>query len=211
MIRVLLADDHLMVRKGLKQILEGTADIMVSNEVGNGPDVLKKCEKEEYDVVLLDILMPGMSGLDVLKQLKISRPGLKVLILSMYAERQYATRCLKAGAWGYLTKENAPEELIVAIRKVSSGRKYISASLAEELADGLDTDPDDSPHKTLSDREFQVVRLIASGKTVKEVAASLSLSVKTISTYRRRALEKMRMKNNAELMRYMIERGLTNG
>lgn len=208
MIRILIADDHEVVRRGLKQILAETSDMAVTDEASNGEEVLDKVNSKAFDVVLLDISMPGKSGLDVLKQLRSIRPQLPVLVLSIYPEEQYAVRVLKAGASGYLTKESAPEELISAIRKVSSGRKYITPSLAEKLAHQLDFTSERPLHEILSDREYQVMVMIASGKALKEIAESLSLSVKTVSTYRSRILEKMGMKNNAELVRYAIQNNL---
>jgi DNA-binding NarL/FixJ family response regulator len=204
MIRVLIADDHTIVRKGIVQILNDTDDMAPVDEAENGREVLRKTSEGSFDVVLLDISMPGMNGLDVLKQLKISSPGINVLILSMYPEEQYAIRLLKAGAAGYVSKDRAPEELIKAIRKVSKGRKYVSPSLAERLAWNLATDSDRPLYEILSDREFQIICEIASGKTVGEIAEKLSLSPKTVSTYRTRVLRKTGMKNNAELMRYAI-------
>ena len=208
MIRILIADDHEVVRRGLKQILAETPDMIVTDEAVQGEEVLDKVNCKAFDVVLLDISMPGKSGLDVLKQLRSIRPQLPVLVLSIYPEEQYAIRVLKAGASGYLTKESAPEELISAIRKVSSGRKYITPSLAEKLAHQLDLTSERPLHEILSDREYQVMVMIASGKTAKEMAESLSLSVKTVSTYRSRIIEKMGMKNNAELVRYAIQNNL---
>jgi DNA-binding NarL/FixJ family response regulator len=208
MIKILIADDHPIVREGLKHILEDASDILVADEASDGRDFLNKIQNRDYDVVLLDITMPGMSGLDVLKQLKITKPKLPVLILSMHPEDQYAIRALRAGASGYLTKTSAPDELVGAIRKIYSGRKFVSSSLAEKLADELNLKTGKSPHETLSDREYQVLCLIAAGKMVKEIADELSLSVKTISTYRSRILEKMNMKNNAELTHYAIKNRL---
>lgn len=208
MIRILIADDHEVVRRGLRQILSETSDMAVTDEASSGEEVLDKVSSKDFDVVLLDISMPGKSGLDVMKQLRNSRPHLPVLILSIYPEEQYAVRVLKAGASGYLTKESAPEELISAIRKVSSGRKYITPSLAEKLACQLDLTSERPLHETLSDREYQIMVMIASGKAVKNMAESLSLSVKTVSTYRSRILEKMGMKSNAELIRYAIQNNL---
>ena len=207
-IRILIADDHPIVRAGFKQVLSETPDLVVADEAGNGQEVLEHLKKKKYDVVLLDISMPGKNGLEILKELKTDYPKLPVLILSIYPEEQYAIRALKAGAAGYLTKESAPHELISAIRKISAGGRYISASLAEKLATYLNVDMTKSPHETLSDREHQVMRMIASGKTVSEIAESLNLSVKTISTYRTHILEKMKMKNNAEITLYAVQNKL---
>ena len=208
MIKLLIADDHTVVREGLKQIVSDTSDIVVADEASNGQEVLDKVWKNDYDVVLLDISMPGRSGLDVLEELKRKKPSLPVLVLSIYPEEQYAIRVLKSGASGYLTKGSAPNELIEAIQKVSSGGKYVTASLAEKLAVNLEIESELKPHETLSNREFQTLCLIGSGKTVKEIAEELSLSVKTISTYRERILEKMKMKTNSELTYYAIKNGL---
>ena len=208
MIKILIADDHPIVRQGLKEIIEVTPDMMVGDEASNGQEALEKVRKNDFDVVLLDISMPGRSGLDILKELKSEKPELSVLILSMHPEEQYAVRVLKAGASGYLTKESAPDELIAAIRKTSKGRKYIPSSLAEKLALYLEIDDERPLHETLSDREYEVMRMIASGKTISEIAKKLFLSVKTISTYRSRILEKMRMKSNAELIHYALKNRL---
>jgi two-component system invasion response regulator UvrY len=208
LLRILVADDHAVVREGLKQILSGMVGVTVSGEASDGVQALDQARKGDYDLVLLDIAMPGMSGLDVLKQLKSEKPDLPILMLSMYPEEQYAIRTLKAGASGYLAKESAPEELIAAIRKVCQGGKYVTSSLAEKLATYLKSDMERSPHERLSDREYQIVLMIASGKTVSEIAKELSLSVKTISTNRSRALEKMGMRNNAEITHYVIKNGL---
>ncbi len=207
-VRILIADDHIVVREGLKQILAETPDLVVAGEAANGNEVLSKALTESYDVVVLDIAMPGMSGLDVLKELRVERPDLPVLILSMYPEEQYAIRVLKAGASGYLTKETATHELITAIRKVSQGKRYISPTFAEKLALNLERMEGRALHESLSDREYQVMCMIASGKTVKEIAEILSLSVKTVSTYRARVLEKMEMRNNSELTHYAIQNKL---
>ncbi len=208
MIKVLIADDHTIVRDGLKQIFKETADIIVTGEAANGAEVIEKIKKEKYDVVVLDIAMPGRGGIDVLKNIKQQKPTLPVLILSMYPEDQYAIRVLKAGAAGYVTKESASEQLISAVRQIYEGRKYVSPELAEKLADALDEKHQKTGHEALSDREFQVLQLIGSGMTVSEIAAELALSVKTISTNRTRILKKMGMKNNAELIGYTIRHKL---
>jgi two-component system, NarL family, invasion response regulator UvrY len=208
MIKILIADDHTMFREGLKHILAEYPDVVVADEANNGQEVLDKIWKNNYDMVLLDITMPGMTGLEALKQLKNDKPKLPVLILSMHPEEQYAIRVLRAGASGYLTKESAPDELITAIRKISQGRKYITPSLAERLASEFEADSEKPLHDILSDREYQVLRMIAEGKTVKDIAKELSLSIKTVSTYRTRIMEKMKMKSNAEVMHYVIKHQL---
>jgi two-component system invasion response regulator UvrY len=208
MIRILIADDHAIVRQGLKQILAETPDMTVAGEAASGQEVLDRVKKEEWDVIVLDIAMPGKDGLETLKELRLQKPGLPVLVLSIYPEEQYAVRLLKAGAAGYLTKESAPEELIAAIRRVSQKGKYVSASLGEKLAWLLESGRDKPLHETLSDREYKVMLMIASGKTVKEIAQEICLSVKTVSTYRARALKKMGMKNNAEYAYYALKHGL---
>jgi DNA-binding NarL/FixJ family response regulator len=210
MIKVLVADDHPVVREGLKQILSEAQDIKVTAEAEDGHEILDKARNQEFDVIVLDITMPGMMGLDVLKQLKSEKPELPVLILSMHPEEQYAIRVLRAGASGYLTKGSAPDKLTEAIRKLYRGGRYVSSSLAERLAAELGGDLTKLPHQTLSDREYQVMCLIASGKTVTQVAEQLALSVKTVSTYRTRILEKMRMQSNAELTHYAIENKLVS-
>jgi len=207
-IRILISDDHAIVREGIKQILADTDDLVVAGEATNGHEVIELVRGEDWGMGLLDLAMPGKDGLETLKEIKREKPKLPVLVLSIYPEEQYAVRALKAGASGYLTKESAPEELIAAIRKVSQGGKYISASLAEKLASHLEVDADKPVHDTLSDREYQVMLMIASGKTVKEIADETCLSVKTVSTYRVRALSKMGMKNNSEFTYYAIKHGL---
>lgn len=205
MIKILIADDHTIFREGLKHILAECSDVIVTDEASNGREVLDKIWNNEYDMVLLDISMPGMTGLEALKQLKNDKPRLSVLVLSMHPEEQYAVRALRAGASGYLTKESAPDELITAIRKISQGRKYITSSLAERLASEVEADSEKPLHDILSDREYQVLRMIASGSTIKQIAEELSLSIKTVSTYRTRIMEKMKMKTNAELMHYALK------
>lgn len=208
MLRILIADDHPVVCRGLKQILAETPGFAVADEVHNGKEMLDKVQQEDYDVALLDISMPGMHGIDVLKELKRQKPELPVLVLSIYPEEQYAIRVLRAGALGYLAKDSAPDELTAAIRKVASGKRYVSPSLADRLAFNLQTNIGISPHEALSDREYQVMCLIASGKATGDIAKALSLSAKTISTYRAHILSKMQMKNNAELIRYAVQNGL---
>jgi DNA-binding NarL/FixJ family response regulator len=208
MIRVLIADDHPIVRQGLRQILSEIPDMEVAGVAANAQETLDQVRTGEWDVLVLDITMPDRSGFDILKELKHEQPHLPVLILSIHAEEQLAVRVLKVGASGYLTKENAPGELVKAIRKVMEGGKYISLELAETLAVGLDMVSDRPRYKALSDREFQVMQMMASGKTLAEIAEELSLSAKTVSTYRTRLMEKMKLKTNAEIIRYAIEHGL---
>lgn len=208
MIRVLVADDHAVVRRGLSQIISETEDIEVGAEASNGADVLTLVREKDFDVVVLDINMPGMDGLDTLKQLKSEFPDLHVLVLSMHPEDHYAVRVLKAGSSGYLNKENSPDELVNAIRRVAAGGRYVSPEVAESLLMHLEAGKDAPLHSVLSDREFQVLCMLSEGKTVGEIAEDLSLSVKTISTYRSRVLEKMNMKSNAELTHYAIKHEL---
>lgn len=208
MIRILVADDHAVVRQGVKQILADVADMTVQDEAQNGQETLKKVTDNDYDVVLLDISMPGRSGLEVLEDIKAQHPKLAVLILSMHPEEQYAVRALRAGASGYLTKASAPQELIGAIRKVAGGGKYVTSSLAEKLADELEIDTEKLPHERLSNREHQVMLMLAEGKSVSDIADELCLSVKTISTYRTRVMSKMGMKKNAELTLYAVHNKL---
>ena len=207
-IRVFIADDHAIVREGLKQILAESPDMIVAGEAENGLDAIKLFRKSKCHVMLLDISMPDRSGIDVLKQVKKENPEIAVLMLSMHREDQYAIRSLKAGASGYLTKQSAPKELVTAIRQVATGQKYVSAALAQELASALGDDHETPLHDTLSDREYQTLTMIASGKTVSAIAEELSLSVKTISEYRARLLVKMKLKNSAELTHYAIKNQL---
>jgi DNA-binding NarL/FixJ family response regulator len=208
MIRVLVVDDHAVVRRGVVQIVAEAHDMRCTGEAGTGREALRLASANDYDAVVLDIHLPDGSGLDVLKQLRGLRPGLPVLILSMYPETQYATRALRAGAAGYLTKESVPAELVAALRHVAAGGRYVSRELGEVLAAQVGGQATPEPHEALSDREDQVLRLLATGQTVTQIAQALSLSVKTVSTYRSRVLEKLGLKTTAELMRYALERGL---
>ncbi|NLI00408.1 MAG: response regulator transcription factor [Chthonomonadales bacterium] len=207
---VLIVDDHAVVRRGLKQIL---ADALVGStidEAGNAEEALGKVLKKSYDLVVLDISLPGRSGLEVLRDIKYQQPGLPVLVLSVHPEDQMGIRILKAGASGYLNKDSAPEDLVKAVTKVLEGGRYVSPTLAERLVLDIQTDSGKPPHETLSDREFEVLCAIARGKAVSEIARDLSLSVKTVSTYRTRILEKMQMKTNAELTHYAVRQGLVD-
>ncbi|MET3107420.1 two-component system invasion response regulator UvrY [Oxalobacteraceae bacterium GrIS 2.11] len=207
-IEVIIADDHAIVREGLKQILADTKDIIVKGEAESGLTTIKLCREHDFNVLLLDISLPDKSGIEVLKQIKKEHPTIAVVMLSMHPEDQYAIRALKAGASGYLNKQSAPKELVSAIRQVAMGLKYINASVAQELANHIDDEHQINLHETLSDREYQTMTLIASGKAVSDIAKELSLSVKTISEYRSRVLLKMKLKNNAELTHYAIKNQL---
>ena len=206
--RILIADDHAILRRGLKEILVGEFDGAIFGEAGNAQEVLTEVQNQPWDLVILDITMPGRSGLDLLRDLKQLRPELPVLVLSMHPEDQYAKRVLRSGAAGYMNKETAPKELVTAIRKVLDGGRYVSAALAEKLASDLSAQAVRLPHERLSDREFEVLRMIASGKTISQIAEELHLSMTTVSTHRARILDKMSMTNNAELMRYAMRNGL---
>lgn len=208
MINVLIADDHAVVRRGLVQIISETMDLHVSAEASNGNEVLDLVRSQSFDAVVMDLNMPERSGLDTLNQIRAEFPDLPVLVLSMHSEDQYAVRMLRAGAAGYLTKESAPSQLVTAIRRVAEGGKYMSAAVAEALLQRLDSKVEGPLHEQLSDREFQVMRLLASGKSVTEIGEMLSLSVKTISTYRARVLDKMNMKSNADLTHYALKNEL---
>jgi DNA-binding NarL/FixJ family response regulator len=208
MINILIADDFPVVRRGLKQILAEERDMAVLGEAQNAHEVLQMLRQGDWDVLVLDVGMPGRGGFEILSEVRASHPDLPVLMLSMHPEEQYGVRALKAGAAGYLSKESAPEELVKAIRKVHAGGKYVSPSLAERLASVLGEGADRPPHERLSDREYEVMLRLASGKTVTEIADLLCLSVKTISTYRARVLEKMALRTNAELMRYAVDNRL---
>jgi two-component system invasion response regulator UvrY len=209
-IRILIADDHAILRRGLKEILAGELEGAIFDEAGNVQEALGLVQSQTWDLVILDITMPGRSGLDLLRDLQQLRPELPVLVLSMHPENQYGKRLLRAGAAGYMNKETAPKELVRAVRKVLAGGRYVSAGLAEKLAADLSADSARLPHERLSDREFEVLRMIASGKTVSQIAEELCLSVTTVSTHRARILEKMGLDNNAELMRYAMVNELTD-
>ncbi|MFA6014025.1 MAG: response regulator transcription factor [Gallionellaceae bacterium] len=208
MINVLIADDHSLIRKGLKQILDDTENMRVTGEAETGAQAIQMAQKASFDMILLDISLPDKNGIDVLKQLKSINPDVPVLMLSMHAEDQYAVRSMKAGAAGYLNKQSAPSQLVNAIRTVASGKKYISGELAEQLANGLSQGYQELRHQALSDREYQTLCLMASGKKLSEMAKIMSLSAKTVSVYRARLLEKMNLKTNAEAIHYAISNHL---
>ncbi len=208
MIKILVADDHAIVRKGLVQLLTEEFPQAEVREVSNSNDALEAAREKAWDVILLDISMPGRNGIETLKQIRTEGISTPILMLSMHSEDQYAIRALKAGASGFLNKESATDELIKAVHRVLAGRKYISASLAEKLAEGAGSTTDKAAHEQLSDREMQVLQMIAEGKTVSEIAEKISLSVNTISTYRTRILEKLALNNNAELTRYALDNNL---
>jgi two-component system, NarL family, invasion response regulator UvrY len=208
MLRILIADDHSVVRKGLRQILLDEFPTARIEEVPDAEELIKKVMAEKWDVVVSDLSMPGRSGLDALQQIKLSHPQLPVLILSIHPEEQYALRALKSGASGYLSKDTAPDELVKAVQKVLLGKKYISQSIAEKLADNFSSDAALYPHESLSDREFDVMKLLANGKSVSEIAEMLSLSVTTVSTYRARVMVKMNLKSNSDLTKYALENKL---
>jgi two-component system, NarL family, invasion response regulator UvrY len=208
--RILIADDHAVFRRGLKETIGEAFQNVIFGEAKTALETLEGVRLHNWDIVILDISMPGKSGLDILNDLKRLRPKLPILLLSMHPEEQYARRALKSGAAGYLTKESVPEELKVAVRKIVAGGRYVSAALAERLAYDIGTGVDVPIHELLSDREFQVLRMIASGKTVKQIADEIALSVKTVSTYRARILEKTGMKTTAELIRYAFQAQLVD-
>jgi DNA-binding NarL/FixJ family response regulator len=209
-IRILIADDHAIVRQGLRQVIVDAPGMRVTGEASNGQEALDLARTREFDVAIIDISMPGRGGLEVLKDLKAERPALKLMVLSMHAEEQYAIRCLRDGASAYLTKGSAPEELVQAIRAVAAGRKYVTPSIAERLAERLEPGSDRPPHERLSDRELQVLVLLGKGRSIGDIAEELSLSVKTVSTYRARLLEKMGMDSTAQLIRYAVQNGLAD-
>jgi len=208
MIRILIADDHPIVRAGLKQVIEKSPDMRVEGEALNGDEVLDLVYRERWDIVILDFSMPGRSGLDVIKEVRRERPALPVLVLSMHPEAELAPRLLKAGVAGYLMKESATTELVNAIRKICSGGRYVSPALAEKLAGDLASETAGLPHEALSDREYQVLLCIADGKSAQDIALELSLSVKTVRTYRERVMEKLSLKNDVEISHYALEHRL---
>ena len=210
MIEILLVDDHAIVREGLRRIIDDTPGITISAEASTGQDALNLIWKEKYDLVILDISMPGKNGLQTLKEIKKHDAKLPVLMLSMHAEKQYAMRAIKAGASGYLTKESASEQLVSAIRKIVDGRKYISPGVAELLVTDIYHDEDKERHEYLSDREFEIFKLIVRGDSAKTIAENLSISDKTVSTYRSRIMKKMNMKNTADIIHYAIENNISD-
>jgi DNA-binding NarL/FixJ family response regulator len=208
MIRVVLADDHTIVREGLKQLLTAAGDLQVVGEAQNGHEVIERVRGLDFDLLLLDMSMPGKSGIELIRQVRAEKPKLRILVLSMHEEHQYAVRAIRAGASGYLTKESASRQLVDAIRKVAAGGAFISAEVAQQLALGAMPDAKGAPHEALSDREFQVFLLVAGGKSVSDIAAQLNLSVKTVSTHKANILQKMGMSTQAELIRYALSNRL---
>jgi DNA-binding NarL/FixJ family response regulator len=210
MIRVVIADDHTILREGLKQLLQAADDLQVVGEAADGHDVLREVRSREFDVLLLDMSMPGKSGMELIKQVKAERPKLRILVLSMHEEHQYAVRAIRAGASGYLTKESASTLLVTAIRKVANGGAFISAEVAEQLALSAMPHAEGPPHASLSDREYQVFRLLVAGAAVTQIAAQLNLSTKTVSTHKARLMEKLAIDNPADLVRYADKHGLSD-
>ena len=209
-IRVVIADDHTILREGLRQLLESADDLRVVAEAADGHEVMARVRGEEFDVLILDMSMPGKSGIELIKQVKAERPKLRVLILSMHEEEQYAVRAIKAGASGYVTKDSAGTQLLTAIRKVAGGGAFISAEVAEQLALGAMPGADGPPHTRLSDREYEVFQLLVAGASVTDIAARLSLSSKTVSTHKARLMEKLGIANQADLVRYALRHNLTS-
>jgi len=211
MIRIVLADDHAIVREGLKRIVGDVADFQVAGEAADGTQVMKVVRELEFDVLVLDLSMPGRSGMELIKLVKAEKPRLRILVLSMHQETQYAMRAIKSGASGYLTKESAPSQLEAAIRKIAGGGAYISAEVAEQLALGAMPGATDAPpHETLSDREFEVFRLLVAGDAVSDIAHKLNLSVKTVSTHKANLMQKLGLHNQTELVRYALKHGLAD-
>lgn len=210
MIKILVVDDHAVVRRGLRQILAETPDLHVGAEAATAAEAMAKVQAERWDVVVLDVGLAGKSGLDLIGDIRKHRPEARVLVLTMFSEEQYAVRAIRAGAAGFLTKESAPEKLVDAVRKVAGGGRFISPELAETLASMVAGEGSGKPHERLSNREFEILKLIGSGKTVSQIADDLTLSVKTVSTHRTRILHKMEMKTNAELTHYVVKNGLVD-
>jgi DNA-binding NarL/FixJ family response regulator len=211
MIRIVVADDHTIVREGLKQLLSANDDLEVVAEAADGHQVMQRVRDTELDVLLMDMSMPGKSGIELIKQVRAEKPRLRILVLSMHEEQQYAVRAIKAGAAGYLTKESASTQLVNAIRKVAGGGAFISAEVAEQLALGAMPQTEGPPHAALSDREYQVFRMVASGSSVTEIAESLNLSAKTVSTHKARLMQKMGLRSQADIIRYAIAHKLIDG
>jgi DNA-binding NarL/FixJ family response regulator len=209
-IRIVIADDHAIVREGLKRIVGDAQDLQVTGEAADGSEVMKAVRELEFDILVLDLSMPGRSGMELIKLVKSEKPKLRILVLSMHQETQYAVRAIKSGASGYLTKESAPAQLEQAIRKIAGGGAYISAEVAEQLALGAMPGGDTLPHESLSDREFEVFRLLVGGEAVSEVAHKLNLSVKTVSTHKANLMQKLGLSNQTELVRYALKHGLTD-
>lgn len=210
MIRIMITDDHAIVRQGLRQILSETDDLKVTGEAETGFQAIKIVRQKTFDVMLLDISLPDRNGIEILKQIKKDQPNLAVLVLSMHTEHEFAVRALKAGAAGYLNKQSAPAQLVTAIRQVAAGDKYVSAAVAQELANAIGSDADQPLHNNLSDREFQTLCQIAAGRTLADISAEMFLSPKTVSVYRARLLEKLKLTNNSELIRYAIKNKLVD-
>ncbi len=208
MIKVFVADDHTLIREGIKNLIENEPDLKLVGEASNPYEIVEKCQHANPDIILLDLSMPGKSGLDVLKDIKNVSPNIRVLIMTMMPEEQFAKRTLKAGASGYITKDSSPEDILAAIRKVASGRKYVSTTLAEKLAESLDANSDKLPSDLLSDREFQIFKMIASGKKQTDIANDLSLSTSTVNTYRKRIFDKFNFKSSADLIHFAIQNKL---
>jgi len=209
-VRLLIADDHAVVRQGIRQILSDAPEVRIVGEACTGVEALELMRESDADLVLLDLSMPGLTGLDVVRQVRHERPTVRILVLSVHPEEQYAVRVMKAGASGYLTKDSAPEELITAVRCIASGHKYVTATLAERLAAEVEIGSDKLPHESLSDREYQVMLLLAEGLRVQDIAERLTLSAKTVSTYRTRLLQKMNMRSSTDVVRYALRHGLVN-
>jgi DNA-binding NarL/FixJ family response regulator len=210
MIRIVIADDHAIVREGLKHIVSDVGDMQIAGEAADGTEVMKRVRELEFDILVLDLSMPGRSGMELIKLVRAEKPKLRILVLSMHQELQYAVRAIKSGASGYLTKESAPGELELAIRKIAGGGAYVTAEVAEQLALGAMPGSESQPHESLSDREFEVFRLLAAGESVTEIAARLKLSVKTVSTHKANLMQKMGLHNASDLVRYAIKHGLTD-